>query len=147
MDVVVGEQTFPMRMEFLTQLFVQNFCEQSRLKNSKNPEFFENEQNKSKLITIRLKENVNYEDIRPMLQDHERSFYRWFNVIVILYHLQTTQEKIIPILPLTKCFAQIIEMLIYLEESQLNESVDKIKAINKPKYPMATETFYVRKKL
>jgi hypothetical protein len=142
MEVHSGDTVYPMKIEYLPQLFLQQYCELCKEANIDDYKLFEHEGNTKKLIWVRFKQGKTYNDFKAVLHESERIFNDWFNAIVICYKAELKDKHIFMLV--CKGFAYIIDMLINPEEYILIENLERSKHAPKFKYPMPTETFYVR---
>lgn len=141
LEVVQGTNVYPMRVEYLPQLFLQEFCAECREKKEIDWQYFEKENKKLKLLTVRAKKGNDLKVILGNLETFKAKFDEWIKMLVIIYNYQLFKES----QNFTRyClgFRDLIVDLINPESAAV--SLDKSKPpIQIAKYPMPTETLNV----
>lgn len=142
MIIISGDRVYPMRVEYLPQWFLANFCETSKAKHLKLHLFFMNEAIASQVAEVKVKDDANLDFVRKVFSEIEQNFMEWFRAVLIFYQLNFLSNK--PTYPsVCRCMATIIDMLINPDSYAQNESPEKNKTPQRYKHPMPTETFYV----
>ena len=144
MKIKSSSRTYPMKIEYLLQLLLQKFCEESKTKENDDYKFFENEANTGRILTVEVSDELyKHDDVVKALKSLESRFNEWITCIMILYELDLMKTK--SIFPLfCRGFSDIIQLLIEPDLVSSSTTPDRVKVSAKPKYSLPTETLYVR---
>jgi len=143
MEILSGTTSYPMKIEYLLQLLLQNFCQKNKQNNFNEYKYFENESNTERILKVKINEEFyKNETLIKALNDLEAKFNEWIICLITLYDLDFLKNKIT--FPLfCHGISEVIQILIEPDLIQASGTSDRNKGSNKPKYSLPTETLYV----
>ena len=144
MEIVSGQKVYSMKIEYLIQYLLQEFCRENREKNSKEYCYFENQANNDRVLQVSVNPDLYKEKgLVQVLENLQAKFNQWIACLVLLYNLEFSKSK--NMFPnICRGISDIIQKLIEPDAIQLPTTGDRVKVSPKPRYPVPTETLYVR---
>jgi hypothetical protein len=143
MEIVSGQKVYSMKIEYLIQYLLQEFCRDNREKGSKEYCYFENQINNDRVLQVNVNPNLFADkELAEVLQSLQLKFNQWVNCLVLIYNLEFSKSK--NMFPnICRGISDIIQKLIEPDAIQVVPANDRVKVSTKPRYPVPTETLYV----